>query len=75
MLQGVIRLFETVIRLMKSNGYNIAAVRQLNVGNSNVKNNKMILSSIEPVYNAYCSYLRLGKCFRNISCKCQIKIL
>lgn len=40
MLQGVIRLFETVIKLMKSNGYNIAAVRQLNVGNSNVKKTK-----------------------------------
>lgn len=58
MLQGVIKLFETVINLMKSNGYTIAAVRQLNAGNSNVKNNEMILSLIEPVYNAYCSYLK-----------------
>lgn len=57
-LQGVAELFETVINLIKSNGYDIATVRQLNVGNSNVKNNNIILSLIEPIYDAYCGYLR-----------------
>ena len=56
-LDGVIELFETVINLIKSNGYTIATVRQLNIGNSNAQNNNMVLSLLEPIFNAYCSYL------------------
>ena len=57
-LDGVIELFETVINLIKSNGYTIDAVRKLNVSNSNVQNNNIILSLLEPIYDAYCSYLK-----------------
>lgn len=56
-LDGVIELFETVINLIKSNGYTIATVRQLNIGNSNAQNNNMVLSLLEPIFNAYCNYL------------------
>lgn len=56
-LDGVVSLFETVINLIKSNRYTIATIRQLNVGNSNAQNNNIILSLLEPIYNAYCSYL------------------
>lgn len=56
-LDGVIELFETVINLIKSNGYNIDTVRQLNIGNSNAQNNNIVLSLLEPIFNAYCNYL------------------
>ena len=56
-LDGVIELFETMIGLIKSNSYSIADVRQLNIGSSNEKTNSVILSLVEPIYNAYCSYL------------------
>lgn len=56
-LDGVIELFETVINLIKSNGYTIATVRQLNIGNRNAQNNNMVLSLLEPIFNAYCNYL------------------
>lgn len=58
--EGVIELFETVINLIKSNGYSITDVQRLNIGSSNVQNaqnNTVILLLIEPIYNAYCSYL------------------
>lgn len=57
-LQGVIELFETVINLIKSNGYSIAAVRELNARNSNAENNNIILSLVEPIFDAYCRLLR-----------------
>lgn len=57
-LEGIIELFETVINLIKSNGYSIDQVRKLNTGNSNVKNNSIILSLLEPIYDAYCCYLK-----------------
>ena len=56
-LDGVIELFETVINLIKSNGYTIATMRQLNIGNSNAQNNNIVLSLLEPIFNAYCNYL------------------
>lgn len=56
-LDGIIELFETVINLIKSNGYTIDTVRQLNVGNSNSQTNNIILSLIEPIFTAYCAYL------------------
>ncbi len=60
-LDGVIELFETIINLIKSNGYTIATVRQLNTGNSNVQNNNIILSLLEPIFNSYCTYLNEHK--------------
>ncbi len=56
-IDGVVELFETIINLIKSNGYTIAAVRQMNIGNAHEKNNNIILSLIEPTFNAYCAYL------------------
>lgn len=56
-LDGIIELFETVINLIKSNGYTIATVRQLNIGNSNAQNNNTLLSLLEPIFNSYCTYL------------------
>ncbi len=56
-LEGVTELFETVINLIKSNGYSIPTVRQLNVRNSNAQSNNTILTLIEPIFNAYCAYL------------------
>lgn len=53
-LDGMVALFETVINLSKSNGYSIAAVRQLNHGNPHARDNAILLSLIEPIYNAYC---------------------
>ncbi len=56
-LDGIIELFETVINLIKSNGYTIATVRQLNIENSNAQNNNTLLSLLEPIFNSYCAYL------------------
>ena len=57
-LDGVIELFETIINLMKSNNYSIENMRQLNEKSTNVKNNAMIISLIEPVFEAYETYLQ-----------------
>ena len=56
-LDGITELFETIINLIKSNGYTIATVRQLNIGNSNAQNNNTLLSLLEPIFNSYCAYL------------------
>ncbi len=60
-LDGIIELFETLINLIKSNGYTISDVRQLNVGNSNAQANNNILTLLEPIFNAYCDYLSINK--------------
>ena len=57
-LDGIVELFETVINLMKSNGYDIDTIRRLNVNNTNIQNNNIILSLVEPIYNDYCAYLK-----------------
>lgn len=57
-LDGLIELFETVINLIKSNSYSIEEVRKLNINNSNVQTNEVILDLVEPIFNAYCSYLK-----------------
>lgn len=46
-LGGIIELFGTVINLIKSNGYDIDTVRQLNINNNYVQSNNAILSLIE----------------------------
>ncbi len=60
-LDGIIELFETVINLIKSNGYTIETVRQINTQNSNVETNCAIISLLEPIYNSYCNYLTKHK--------------
>lgn len=43
LLDGIIELFETLINLIKSNGYDIATVRKLNHAGSNTQTNNMML--------------------------------
>ncbi len=57
LLEGVIELFETLINLIKSNGYDIAKVRKLNCVGSNIKSNNILLLLLEPIFNSYCQYL------------------
>ena len=56
-LDGIIELFETLINLIKSNGYDIATVRELNHTGSSTQANNLLLSLLEPIFNAYCQYL------------------
>ena len=46
-----------MINLIKSNGYDIATVRNLNHAGSNTQANNILLSLLEPIFNAYCKYL------------------
>lgn len=57
LLDGIIELFETLINLIKSNGYDIATVRKLNHAECNTQTNNILLSLLEPIFNAYCKYL------------------
>lgn len=57
LLDGIIELFETLVNLIKSNGYDIATVRKLNHAGSNTQTNNILLSLLEPIFNAYCKYL------------------
>lgn len=56
-LESMVELFETVINLIKSNGYSIQTVRQLNIENLYVQSNNTLLSLIEPIFDSYCTYL------------------
>lgn len=60
-LDGVIELFETLINLIKSNGYDIATVRSMNRNGVYYRSNNMLLSLLEPIFNAYCVYLEEQK--------------
>lgn len=57
-LDGIVELFETLINLIKSNGYDIETVRNRNVAGVHHQSNNMILSLLEPIFNAYCTYLK-----------------
>lgn len=57
LLDGIIELFETLINLIKSNNYDIDTVRRLNCGKVNGEINDILLSLLEPIFNAYCRYL------------------
>ena len=57
LLDGIIELFETLINLIKSNEYDIATVRKLNYTGGNTQTNHILLSLLEPIFNAYCKYL------------------
>lgn len=56
-LDGIAGLLETVINLIKSNGYTIDRVRQLNINNAHVRLNNIVLSLAEPIFDKYCAYL------------------
>jgi len=58
LIDGFVELTETIINLIKSNGYTIAQVRSI-VPPRNVATvaNLMILALVEPIYEAYCSTL------------------
>ncbi|MBR6617567.1 MAG: UvrD-helicase domain-containing protein [Oscillospiraceae bacterium] len=56
-LDGMIELFETLINLIKSNGYDISTVRRLNAGGIHCQANNTLLSLLEPIFNSYCAYL------------------
>ena len=58
-LDGVIELFETLINLIKSNGYDIDTVRNLNQTGPNSKTNSTLLWLLEPIFTAYCNYLSI----------------
>ena len=57
LLDGIIELFETLINLIKSNNYDIATVRKLNHSGGNTRTNNILLSLLEPIFNAYRQYL------------------
>lgn len=56
-LYGIVKLFETLINLIKSNGYDIEIVRSLNHGGTSVYANNLLLTLLEPIFNSYCKYL------------------
>ena len=57
-LEGIVELFETLINLVKSNGYDIATVRDRNTVGVHYQANNMLLSLLEPIFIAYCTYLK-----------------
>lgn len=57
-LDGVIELFETIINLMKSNNYSIADMRKINEKRPEAKSSAVIISLVEPVFEAYETYLQ-----------------
>lgn len=56
-LDGVASLLETVMNLIKSNGYSISRVRQMN-GGIHAQRNELVLSLAEPIIEAYDSCLK-----------------
>lgn len=56
-LTSIIELFETLINLMKSNGYDISTVRSLNHPSKTYQANNIILDLLKPIFDAYCQYL------------------
>lgn len=57
MLGGIIELFETLINLIKSNGYDIEAVQSLNSSGKNLQANNTVLTLLKPIFDAYGQYL------------------
>lgn len=57
-LDGLLTLFETLINLIKSNRYTIEEIRKLIKWDSNRKVNQTLLLLLEPIYDAYCQYLK-----------------
>ncbi len=57
LINGTIELFCTLINLIKSNGYTILDVRKLSQNRNSIPTSSILLDLLEPIYNAYCSYL------------------
>ena len=60
--EGISKLFETVINLIKSNDYSFEQVYSLN-NNSRVSdrsNNLIVLQLTEPIFNDYCNELKMN---------------
>ena len=57
-LGNLLVLFETLINLMESNGYEIEDVRSKMKVDRNFATNEMLLYLIEPIFNAYNQYLK-----------------
>lgn len=53
----IVELFQTIINLMKSNGYSLDDINQLNTGDNYSEANKVLLTLMAPVYKAYESYM------------------
>ena len=60
LMGGLIELFETVINLIKSNGYSMAEVRRENISKGNLRANNMLISLVEPIFVAYCRQLEVN---------------
>ncbi len=56
-LDGVVTLLETVMNLIKSNGYTVSGVRRKN-GGLHARRNALVLSLAEPIMDAYDSCLK-----------------
>lgn len=56
-LDGLVELFETLINLIKSNGYDIAQVHRLNHSGRYQRTNAALLSLLDPIFTAYCQHL------------------
>lgn len=58
-LEGTIALFETIIHLMKSNGYSVEQLRKIASTSKNSYQNQRVIDLIEPIYDAYNRQLSL----------------
>lgn len=57
-VDGIVELFETLINLIKSNGYDINAVRMINANRRNNRDNELMLSLVEPIFEEYNRHLQ-----------------
>ncbi len=53
LIDGITELFQTIINLIKSNNYQISYIKNITTN----KNDILTLNLVEPIYNAYNSYL------------------
>lgn len=56
-IDGLVELFETLINLIKSNGYTIETVKRICQNGTHAHNNHMLLSLLEPISRSYDQYL------------------
>ena len=56
-IEDLVELFEMLINLIKSNGYDIKTVREMSRMRDNSTANASLLLLIEPIFNAYCRWL------------------
>ncbi len=60
-IEDLAELFEALINLIKSNGYDIKTVREMNRMENNSSVNASLLLLLEPIFNAYCRWLLENK--------------